>query len=164
MIEVDSGSQLAQLNQASEAARGDYLLMLDSACAAFDRPWLEQLMAQAQRPEVGVVAPKLCTQSGEIFGAGLVLGLHGGVSSPFVGMPADSGGYMLRLNAVQNWSALSLDCLLVRRELFATLGGFDVQGLKGGLQDADLCLRIREQGYLAVWTPHAVLVRFASYP
>ncbi|MFG0542528.1 glycosyltransferase [Pseudomonas sp. YQ_5] len=162
VIEVASGSQVAQLNQASEAARGDYLLMLDSACTAFDRPWLAELMAQAQRPEVGVVAPKLCTRTGEVFGAGLVLGLHGGVSSPFVGMPADSGGYMLRLNAVQNWSALSLDCLLVRRELFATLGGFDEQGLKGGLQDADLCLRIREQGYLAVWTPHAVLVRFAS--
>ena len=162
VVEVASGSPVAQLNQASEAARGDYLLMLDSACVAFDRPWLEQLMAQAQRPEVGVVAPKLCTHTGEIFAAGLVLGLHGGVSSPFVGMPADSGGYMYRLNAVQNWSALSLDCLLVRRELFHTLGGFDVQGLQGGLQDADLCLRIREQGYLAVWTPHAVLGRFAS--
>ncbi len=162
VIEVASGSQVLQLNQASEAARGDYLLMLDSACIAFDRPWLDEMMAHAQRPEVGVVAPKLCTHTGEVFGAGLVLGLHGGVSSPFVGMPADSGGYMLRLNAVQNWSALSLDCLLVRRDLFATLGGFDVQGLKGGLQDADLCLRIREQGYLAVWTPYAVLGRFAS--
>lgn len=162
VVEVASASHVAQLNQACEAARGDYLLMLDSACVAIDRPWLEQLMAQAQRPEVGVVAPKLCTHKGEIFAAGLVLGLHGGVSSPFVGMPADSGGYMYRLNAVQNWSALGLDCLLVRRELFESLGGFDVQGLQGGLQDADLCLRIREQGYLAVWTPHAVLGRFAS--
>ncbi|EJN34992.1 glycosyl transferase [Pseudomonas sp. GM84] len=162
VIEVASSDAVAQLNEASRAARGDYLLMLDSACVAIDAHWLSELLAHAQRPEVGAVAPKLCTLAGEIFNAGLVLGLHGGVSSPFVGMPANSGGYMHRLNAAQNWSALSHECLLVRRELFDALGGFDVQALQGGLQGADLCLRMREQGYLAVWTPHAVLARCAS--
>jgi len=162
VIHVATGSVAAQLNEASAAARGDYLLMLNSACVAFERGWLVELLAQARRPEVGVVAPKLCTHTGQVFSAGLVLGLHGGVSSPFVGMPADSGGYMHRLSAVQNWSALSLECLLVRRELFQALDGFEVEQLQGGLQDADLCLRIREQGYLAVWTPYAVLARFPA--
>ncbi|WP_085677757.1 MULTISPECIES: glycosyltransferase [unclassified Pseudomonas] len=160
VVQVDACSAPAQLNQASGAARGDYLLMLDCACVAFERGWLGEMLAQARRPEVGVVAPKLCTGTGQVYSAGLVLGLHGGVSSPFVGMPADSGGYMHRLSAVQNWSALSMECLLIRRELFESLNGFDVQALHGSLHDADLCLRLREQGYLAVWTPYAVLARF----
>jgi len=162
LIEVAAQGRVARLNEASAAARGDYLLMLESACVAFEAQWLAELMAQARRPEVGVVGPKLCNTAGSILQAGLVLGLHGEAGSPFVGMPADSGGYMHRLMTVQNWSALSLECLLVRRELLFALGGFDCEALQGELQDADFCLRAGEQGYLAVWTPAAMLLRLTS--
>ncbi|WP_409488679.1 glycosyltransferase [Pseudomonas promysalinigenes] len=162
VIEVAAGSRVAQLNEASGAARGDYLLMLDTLCMAFEQNWLAELMAQARRPEVGVVGPKLCSPSGSVVGAGLVLGLHGEAGSPFVGAPIDSNGYMYRLRATQNWSALALDCLLVRRELFVTLGGFDVDGLKQGLQEIDFCLRAGQQGYLLVWAPSAMLARLGG--
>nr|WP_286184330.1 glycosyltransferase [Pantoea sp. Cy-639] len=164
VVEVDSASRVGRLNEASAAARGDYLLMLDSACMAFESGWLAELMAQAQRPEVGVVGPKLCTASGTVFGAGLVLGLHGEAGSPFVGLPADANGYMHRLACTQNWSALSLDCMLVRREVMRALDGFDVEGLQGGLQDADFCLRVGEQGYLVVMTPAAMVARLTRQP
>ncbi|MGG5290901.1 glycosyltransferase [Pseudomonas shirazensis] len=162
VISVAGDNRVARLNQAAANARGDYLLLLDSACVAFDPRWLVELMAQARRPEVGMVGPKLCSASGAVFNAGLILGLHGEVGSPFVGMPADGSGYMYRLMSAQNLSALSLDCMLVRRELFDSVGGFDVDGLQGGLHDADLCLRISEAGYLLVWTPAAVLARLSS--
>ena len=159
VIEVSAGSRAARLNEASVAARGDYLLMLDSACVAFDAHWLPEMMAQAQRPEVGVVGPKLCDPSGAVVAAGLVLGLHGEADSPFVGMPRDANGYLYRLTCVQNCSAVSLDCLLVRRELMQTLGGFDTHALAASLQDVDFCLRAGEQGYLVVMTPAAVLAQ-----
>lgn len=162
VIEVAQTSKVAQLNEASGLARGEYLLMLDSTCVAFDAGWLAELVAQARRPEVGAVGPKLCSANGTVVGAGLVLSLHGEAGSPFVGMPADSSGYMHRLQAVQNWSALSLDCLLLRRELFESLGGFDVDRLQGGLQNVDICLRLGEQGYLLVWTPNALLACMAA--
>jgi glycosyltransferase involved in cell wall biosynthesis len=162
VIEVAAGSRVSQLNEASAAARGEYLLMLDALCVAFERSWLGELMAQAQRPEVGVVGPKLCNMAGAVVGAGLVLGLHGEAGSPFIGLPADGNGYMSRLRSTQNWSALALDCLMVRRELFVTLGGFDVEGLKQELQDVDFCLRAGEQGYLLVWAPSAMLARLGS--
>ncbi|KNX76800.1 glycosyl transferase family 2 [Pseudomonas sp. 250J] len=162
VVEVSAGNRVARLNEASLTARGEYLLMLDTACMAFEPRWLVELMAQAQRPEVGVVGPKLCTPSGTVFGAGLVLGLHGEAGSPFVGLPVDANGYMHRLGCTQNWSALSLDCLLVRREVFHALGGFDVEGLQGGLQDADFCLRVAEQGYLVVMTPMSMVARLTS--
>ena len=160
VIQVAGRGRAASLNKASLQARGDYLLLLDSACVLFDAKWLQELMQHAQRPEVGVVGPKLFSNHGKVVSAGLVLGLNGVVGSPFIGCAVNADSYMNRLGMVQNWTALSLDCLVIRRELFAELGGLDTTSLQESLFDADLCLRVREQGYLAVWTPYAKVVRF----
>lgn len=146
-------------NQAALQARGSYLLLLDAGCVCFDAQWLDEMMRQAQRPEVGVVGPKLCSKAGNVVGAGLVLGLHGLASSPFFGQPADANGYMNRLACVQNYSAVRGDCLLVRRELFDEVGGLDSELFPTAFGDADLCLRVRDQGYLVVWTPYAVVAQ-----
>lgn len=164
VIEVGIGNRASRLNEASFSARGEYLLMLDTACIAIESGWLTELMAQAQRPEIGVVGPKLCDASGNVSGAGMVLGLHGEAASPFVGLPVDASGYMHRLVCTQNWSALSLDCLLVRREVMQAVGGFDVEGLQEGLQDVDFCLRVGEQGYLVVMTSSALIARLSRQP
>ncbi|MFO3722501.1 glycosyltransferase [Pseudomonas sp. HLMP] len=157
VVEVEVGSRAAQLNQASQQARGDFLLLLRAACVAIDGQWLGELLSLAQRPEVGVVGPKLCNPDGSIQAAGIVLGFGGTVGTPFAGFPLESAGYMQRLKAVQNWSAVSLDGMLVRREIFSRLGGLDSQALENDFHGADFCLRVREQGYLVVWTPHALL-------
>ncbi|WP_194788000.1 glycosyltransferase [Pseudomonas sp. UFMG81] len=164
-LRVVSGNGLtpaAALNQASSLARGDYLLLLDAQCMVFERGWLDELMSHARRPEVGVVGPKLCDADGKVAGAGLVLGLHGPAGTPFLGYSASSASYMSRADLVQNWSAVSQDCLLVRREIFVALGGLDCERLQQGLLDADLCLRVRELGYLVVWTPHALVAKLGT--
>ena len=162
IVPVASANGPALYNQASLQARGSYLLLLDSDCVFFDAQWLDELVGQAQRPEVGIVGPKLCNQTGNVTGAGLVLGLHGLASSPFFGQPADANGYMNRLACVQNYSAVSGVCLMVRRELFDQLGGLDGETFSTGLSDADLCLRMRDHGYLIVWTPFAVVAKATS--
>ncbi|PSS56351.1 glycosyltransferase [Pseudomonas sp. BBP2017] len=159
IIAVAVQGQAASLNQASLEARGDYLLLLDSGCLLFDSQWLHELMHQAQRPEVGLVGPKLLDSKGEVVSAGLALGLGGTACSSFLGCAATAGGYMSRLSLVQNWSALSLDCLLVRSELFKELQGLDTVTLQSALFDADLCLRAHELGYLVVWTPFSRVAR-----
>lgn len=151
-----------RINQASTQARGAYLLLLDAACMIFDGQWLGELMSQAQRPEVGVVGPKLCASNGSVVGAGLVLGLHGPADSPFVGLAADASGYMNRLTTVQNWSAVSGDCLLVRGDIFAELEGLAADQYLNDWLDADFCLRVRDLGYLVVWTPYALVARLAA--
>ncbi|MEG0860207.1 MAG: glycosyltransferase [Pseudomonas sp.] len=158
-ITVSAEGQAASLNQASLQARGDYLLLLDPGCVLFDNQWLYELMQQAQRPEVGVVGPKVLDSNGAVISAGSVLGLDGTAGSSFFGVAATADGYMNRLRLVQNWSALSLDCLLVRSELFNALEGLDTTTLQSALFDADLCLRAREQGYLVVWTPFSRVAR-----
>lgn len=147
------------LNDASRHGRGDYLLLLDAGCVLFEPQWLHELMHLGQRPEVGMVGPKLFDNSGAVVSAGLVLGMQGTAGSPFLGCSVSEDGYMNRLALVQNWSALSLDCLLVRRVLFDELGGLDTAVLQASLHDADLCLRARAAGYLSVWTPFARVAR-----
>ncbi|MFE2008022.1 glycosyltransferase [Pseudomonas guariconensis] len=158
VVQVAAQGQAQSLNQASLQARGEYLLLLNSGCVLFDNQWLQALMGHAQRPEVGLVGPKLFSSDGRVLCAGLVLGLNGSAGSPFIGCAVNADSYMNRLSLVQNWTALSLDCLVVRHQLFSELGGLDTTSLKQSLFDADLCLRARAQGFLSVWTPASKVV------
>lgn len=163
IVQVAARGRAVSLNQASLQARGEYLLLLDSRCVLFDNQWLQALMQHAQRPEVGLVGPKLFSSDGGVLCAGLVLGLNGSVGSPFIGCPVNGDSYMNRLSLVQNWTALSLDCLMVRRQLFSELQGLDTAHLSQSFFDADLCLRAREQGFLSVWTPFSKVVMVPSH-
>ncbi|MDD0974554.1 glycosyltransferase [Pseudomonas fontis] len=162
ILELPGHCGPALYNQASLQARGSYLLFLKSNSLCFDAQWLGELVRQGLRPEVAVVAPKFCNSSGVVVEAGLILGLHGIAASPFIGHTADSNGYMNRLASVQNLSAVNDHCMLVRRELFSELGGLDAAALPDEFADADFCLRVREQGYLVVWTPFAVVAQMAT--
>jgi glycosyltransferase involved in cell wall biosynthesis len=145
-------------NFAAAQARGDYLLMLTPNSVITDADWLDALMSQAQRPEVGIVGAKMVCAQGTLQHAGLVLGLRGPVGAPFIGESMQSGGYMQRLQVVQNYSAVSDDCLLVRKQVFEELGGLDERSFSLAFNDVDLGLRVAKAGYLVVWTPHARLM------
>jgi GT2 family glycosyltransferase len=52
-------------------------------------------------------------------------------------------------------------CMMVRRRVFEEVGGFD-ERIRVAFNDVDLCLRIRERGYLIVYTPGATLIHHES--
>lgn len=145
-------------NLAATEARGEYLLMLSPFAVVTDGGWLEAMVAHGQRPEVGMVGAELCNAEGLVVNAGGVLGLRGAVGSPFVGEAVEAGGYMQRLQVAQNYSALGADCLLLRKRLFLEMGGLNDAVFSAAFSDVDLGLRMREAGYLNVWTPRARLV------
>lgn len=149
----------AMVNAVAVTVTSDYLVLLSHDTQVVQEDWLEQLLNQAQRPEVGVVGGKVLDEQGNIEQAGIVLGLHEAAGRAFAGEANDAPGYMNRLQLVQNYSAVGAACLMVRRELFAEVGGLDEQNLRTFYGDVDLCLRIRAAGYLNVWTPHSVVVR-----
>lgn len=155
VVTVTAQHQAQSFNEAAHSALGDFLVLLDTACVAFDRQWLNELVSQAQRPEVGIVGPMICDGHGKVSNAGLVLGMRGTAGTAFAGCMTDTHGYLGRLQLVQNWSAVGLECLVIRRSLFLSLHGLDVQRLQVELFDVDLCLRVKAQGYLVVWTPFA---------
>ncbi|MDF9616627.1 glycosyltransferase [Pseudomonas entomophila] len=148
----------ALLNAAAQEARGEYLVWLDGRNAVLDGDWLPALLNHGQRAEVGAVGGKLLGGDGVVRQAGLVLGLAGSAAGAFSGLPAQAAGYMGRLGFDQNCSAVGGGCLMLRRELFLEAGGFDTDPLLEPWIDVDLCLRLREAGYLNVFTPYARLL------
>ncbi|MDO7909122.1 glycosyltransferase [Pseudomonas sp. 22-AL-CL-001] len=150
------------IDQAAAQARGDYLLLLDASVQALQGDWLDHLLMQARRPEVAVVGGTLVDARGRVVDGGHVLGIAGSSGPAFVGEDSQARGYLQRLRVVQDWSAVSGDCLMIRKTVFETLGGLSAQPFDSGLAEIDLCLRAGQQGYLVVGTPGAVLLRQAS--
>jgi glycosyltransferase domain-containing protein len=157
-------SEAALYNAASQQARGEYLVLLAADSEVVNPNWLESLLNHAQRPEVGVVGPKLIDRDGKVTQAGLILGMNGGVGSAFVGEKHDAEGYLHRLALEQNYSAVSKVCLMVRKALFDELDGLDSETFADGLSDVDLCLRAGQAGYLVVWTPLVQVIHAGEVP
>ncbi|MGZ7459788.1 glycosyltransferase [Pseudomonas sp. Ma2-10] len=149
-------------NFAAQQARGDYLLLLSPYCVAHDERWLDELLNHGQRPEVGIVGPRTLNRQGNVIDAGLVLGLNGLAGRAFINEPVTSGGYMQRLQVVQNWSAVSDHCLLVRKHVFDSVGGFEEAISTQGINALELCLRVGKDGYLIVTTPFSNIVLASS--
>ena len=160
VLHCDHGDNLAAVqNFAAGHARGDYLLFLSPYSIVVSPDWLDELLNHAQRPEVGVVGGRLVSPQGRIEGTAQVLGLRGAVGVPNRGELLNTSGYMQRQQTVQNFSAVGIDCLLVRKKVFDDLHGLDEQNLAQALNGADFCLRVKQSGYLVVWTPYAELMR-----
>jgi len=148
---------VAMLNLASREARGEYLVMLDSAAEVLNANWLEGLLNQAQRPEVGVVGGKLLDGDGKIVEAGLVLTGQAGARAAFAGEAKDAPGYMQRLQVEHGVSAVS-GCIMLRTELLRSVGGLDEQVPGVRAAQVDLCLQAAAAGLLVVWTPQVQAV------
>jgi GT2 family glycosyltransferase len=142
-------------------ASGDFLLFLNNDVQVSEAGWLGAMLEQAQRAEVGAVGAKLLYPDGRIQHAGIVLGLLGGTGHAFRFQRPDEPGYHSFSDVVRNCSAVTGACMMVRRRVFEEIGGFDPR-FKVAYNDVDLCLRLRQRGYLVVYTPFAVLYHHES--
>jgi len=141
-------------------ATGRLIGFINSELRIVSPDWLREMVSHTLRPEVGAVGAKIFSENNSIEHAGMILGVRG-VGLAFKGFPADSEGYVFRAQVIQNYSAVSGDCLLMRKELFTEVGGFDEETFPSNLNDVDLCLRIRSRGYRNLWTPYAEVTRRA---
>ncbi|HET7301507.1 MAG TPA: glycosyltransferase, partial [Oleiagrimonas sp.] len=148
-------------NFAAREARGEYLILLNNDTAILHEDWIEALLNHAQRPEVGIVGAKLHYPDGRIQHGGVVLGLRGPADHPFIGGAINAPGYMQRLQVDQNYTAVTAACLMIRKSVYGEVGGLD-EDFKVSYNDVDLCLKVREAGYLTVWTPYARLMHEGS--
>ena len=105
---------------------------------------------------MGAVGAKLYYPDDTVQHAGVIIGMGGIAANSHAGIPRSSRGYAARLKIVQNFSAVTGACLMMRREVFKKVGGFDTR-FSDAFYDIDLCLKIRENGYLIVFTPYAEL-------
>jgi GT2 family glycosyltransferase len=144
-------------NLAAEQAHGSLLLLLDPHLSPGGAGWLREMVSQAVRPDVGAVGAKLLCPDGTVRHAGTVVGGRHGAFTPFWGRQRAQNGYFGHLQLARDVTAVSGECLMVQRQAFLAVGGFDEILSLSAFGDVDLCLRLAEIGYRTVWTPYAEL-------
>lgn len=142
-------------NFGARHAEGDILGLVNNDIEPINPEWLSEMVSHVIRDSVGCVGAKLYYPNNTIQHAGVILGIGGvaGHSHKYFDRYAD--GYFSRLKLVQNVSAVTGACLLIRKDVFKAVGGLDEENLAVAFNDVDLCLRVRDLGYLNVWTPYA---------
>jgi GT2 family glycosyltransferase len=148
-------------NAGAAAARGEFLLFLNNDTEVLTPGWLERLLRVARRPDVGVVGATLLYPDGTVQHAGLFPRAGGHWVHGYRGLPPDAPGDQGELGHVRTVPAVTGACLLIGRDLFGSLGGFD-ERLPTSYNDVDLCCRARGRGLLVAVTPHARLLHFEA--
>lgn len=150
-------------NLGASKAEGEYLLLLNNDTQVITVNWMEELLMYAQRNDVGAVGAKLYYGDKTIQHAGVVLGLgaHRTAGHSHYMQHRENLGYMGRLCYTQNVSAVTGACLMVSKALFEKAGGLE-ESFAVSLNDVDFCIKLREMGYLNVFTPFAELYHFES--
>lgn len=148
-------------NFGAKYAQGEYVLLLNNDMEIISPDWLQEMLMFAQREDVGAVGAKLYYPDDTVQHAGIIIGIGGVAGHSHKNFARDAYGYSSRLQLAQNLSAVTAACMLIRRDVFDTVGGLD-EGFKVAFNDVDLCMKIREAGYLIVFTPFAELYHYES--
>lgn len=142
-------------------SKGEYILLLNNDTEMIEPDSLKDMVGICQRKEVGAVGARLYYEDDTIQHAGVIIGKGGIAGHAFVDVPKEKGGYFNRIFAMQDVSAVTAACVLIRKSVFDEVEGL-YEGLKVAFNDIDLCLKIRDHGYLIVYDPHAVFYHYES--
>lgn len=145
-------------NQGAQAARGRFLIFLNNDTIPLSN-WLTALVAEVtSHPEVGIVGSKLLYEDDTIQHAGVVFSREGL-------MPYHLYRHFHRdhpaVNQRRTFQSVTAACMLIRREVFETAGGFD-EGFQNGLEDVDLCLKVSDKGWQIAYQPLSMLYHLES--
>jgi glycosyltransferase involved in cell wall biosynthesis len=149
----------AALNTAANNVSGQLLCFLDSSTTVRTPKWLRELVGIAVQKNIGVVGPRIIYPNGRIKSAGLIIGINGGIGRAHHRAPRYGLGNFFRLQVTQNVSALPVDCVIMRKDVFDSQGGFDTESFPNEYGDVDLSLRLLAENYRNVWTPGSELTQ-----
>jgi len=148
-------------NRGATEATGSFLVFLNNDTEITTPDWLQHLLWYAEQPDVGAAGTLLLYGDGTVQHAGVVLGMRGTADHVMRGFPSDLDGYAGSLSCAREVSAVTAACMMMRKELFQEIGGFN-EHFFTAYQDADLCLRLRERGLRIIYTPEAVVIHHES--
>ncbi len=137
-------------NQGAQAARGDLVLFLNNDTQV-TAGWLDALLEAMRRPQVGAAGCKLLYANGTIQHAGIGF-INGVPDHPNRHARADAP----EVNQFRELDMVTGACLILQRDLFLRLAGFD-ESYRNGVEDVDLCLRVRAAAWKVVYEPKAAV-------
>lgn len=148
-------------NFGARNAKGEFLLLLNNDTELLDGDAIMELLRHTMRPEVGAAGAKLFYGDDTVQHAGVIIGMGGIAGHVFTGLRDDDCGYMCRAQCTQNYSAVTAACMMTKKSVFNSVGGFS-EDLKVAFNDIDYCLKVRERGKLIVYSPYARLYHHES--
>ena len=151
LIVAGEEERLSLINEAARTSAADYLLLLDARVTGMNRYFIREMLMYAQRDDVAGVTGVLTDGKKHITHGGFAVGMEHTAQCVNEGLFVTAGGWHDMMNKVHNVSAVSLCCLLVRRENWLDLD----EAYRGGLAAVDLGIRQRQRGKWFVFTPHA---------
>ena len=148
-------------NEGVKHARGEYLLFLNNDTKIIQEDTLEWMVGYAAQEHVGCVGAKLLYPDKLVQHAGVVLGFGGVAGHIYVANSYQDNGLFGRLVMPYNYTAVTAACLMIKKEKFLQVKGFD-EDLKVALNDVDLNLKILNQGYYNVCLSNVEVMHYES--
>ena len=145
-----------------EHAKGSILGLVNNDIEVISPNWLTYMVGHAEREDVGCVGAKLLYSDTRIQHAGVVLGYGGGAGHAHKNFPRFHTGYLKRIVATNNYSAVTAACLLVKRTHFDAVNGLNEKDLSVAFNDVDFCLKVKGLGVNNVYCAEAELFHHES--
>jgi GT2 family glycosyltransferase len=140
-----------QLNLAAASVACDLLVFLNNDTEVATADWLDRLIEQAMRPEVGAVGPRLRFPNGDVQHEGILIGAWRGHANSI-----EWGNWWRMGDLLRDVSAVTGACMATRPGVYWRVGGYD-ERLRVAYNDVDYCLRLHQAGYQVVFEPDAEL-------
>ena len=163
VIRDDAPFNYARLNnRAAAAARGTLIGLVNNDVEVEDASWLDELVGLALQPGIGCVGAKLWYPDARLQHGGVVTGIAGAAGHRHKRAPRGDRGQLDCLVTVNEVSAVTAACLIVRKAIYDEVGGLDEERFAVAYNDVDFCLKVATAGYRNLWTPFAELVHHES--
>ena len=148
-------------NEAVKASKGEYILFLNNDTEVMTEDFLEWMLGYSRQKHVGCVGIKLLYPDKLVQHAGVVLGYGGLAGHIYVTASYQDNGLFGRLVMPYNYSAVTAACLMINKDKFLNVKGFD-ENLKVALNDVDLNLKLLDKGYYNVCLSNIEMMHYES--
>jgi GT2 family glycosyltransferase len=154
----------AMMNSAVEVANGDWVALLNNDTEIISPDWLTEMVGLSMLEGVGAVGAKLWYKNKTLQHGGIILGLGEDKVAGHMHhlLPEGNFGYFGRAYITQELSAVSAACLVVKKQVYKEVNGFDEDNLSIAFNDVDFCLKLKMAGYRNLWAPYAELYHYES--
>jgi GT2 family glycosyltransferase len=149
-------------NLAASQASGELLCLLNNDVEAIEGDWLEAMVRHATTDGVGAIGAQLLYPDCSIQHAGVVIGLGEAAGHVEKGRSSKERGFFGWHGVTREVSAVTAACLLVRRDLYLSVGGLDERRFPVAFNDVDFCLRLKALGYRNLVVAEAQLIHHES--